>query len=282
MQYQRLLLAIAYRMLGSVMEAEDIVQDAFLRWQRTPEIEVQSAKAYLTTIVTRLCIDHARLARVQREEYIGPWLPELFLAGSAQDLNENPALSESLSPAFLLLMESLTPLERAVFLLHEVFAYSHAEIAAAVDQSEANCRQMLHRARRSIAAKRRRVVFSREQHERLVSQFIQTCASGDMDSLLTLLANDITFQSDGGGKVTAAPNLIHGSQNVARFVFGLLRKAPGNFAMVSTEVNAQPAIIAYVNGNVYGILTFNVIDNHIQDIYFLVNPDKLTGIPPLT
>lgn len=275
-QYQPYLFSIAYRMLGSVMEAEDMVQETFLRWQKKTDVDIQSPKAYLTAIITRLCIDHLRLARVKREEYIGPWLPEPLLTDPSQDVSGKIESNESLSLAFLLLMESLTPIERAVFLLHEIFAYSHTEIAKTLDESEANCRQILHRAKQSVEKNQHRVHVSPEDQKRLFSQFLQASANGDLQGLLSLLADDITLYSDGG----FARHPVYGPKNVANFILGLLRKAPSGLEMIVSEVNAQPALISYVNGKLFSVLTLNIAGNQITDIYFQANPEKLTTIPP--
>ncbi|MBI2331061.1 MAG: RNA polymerase sigma-70 factor [Chloroflexi bacterium] len=275
-QYHSLLFSIAYRMLGSAMEAEDMVQEAFLRWHNAADAVIESPKAYLTTVITRLCIDHLRLARVKREEYIGPWLPEPLFVDPAQDIGKGIEAHESLSLAFLLLMESLTPMERAVFLLHEVFAYSHTEIAAMVEQSEANCRQILHRAKHSLERNKRHIQVSPEDQKRLFSQFLQASANGDVQGLLSMLADDITLYSDGG----FARRPIYGSKNVANFIFGLLRKASPGLELVVSEVNAQPALLCYVDGNLFGVLTLHVSASKVKDVYFQLNPQKLTTIPP--
>ena len=279
-QYQPYLFSIAYRMLGSVMEAEDMVQETFLRWQKKTGVDVQSPKAYLTAIITRLCIDHLRLARVKREEYIGPWLPEPLLIDPSQNISRDAELNESLSLAFLLLMENLTPIERAVFLLHEVFAYSHAEIAEMIEQSEANCRQILHRAKQSVERKRPHIHVSAEEQRRLFSQFLQASGNGDMQGLLSLLASDITLYSDGGGKKSVARHPVRGPENVASFILGLLNKAPSSLQMVMSEVNIQPALISYIDGKLFSVLTLNIVGDQITDIYFQANPEKLTTIPP--
>ncbi len=279
-QYQPLLFSIAYRMLGSVMEAEDMVQETFLRWQKKTGVNVQSPKAYLTAIITRLCIDHLRLARVKREEYIGPWLPEPLFIDPSQNISRDAELNESLSLAFLLLMENLTPIERAVFLLHEVFAYSHKEIAEMIERSEANCRQILHRAKQSVERKRPHIHVSAEEQRQLFSQFLQASSNGDMQGLLSLLADDIVLYSDGEGKEGIARYPIKGSENVANFILGVLRKASINLQMVVSEVNAQPALISYIDGKLFSVLTFNVVGDQITDIYFQANLEKLTTIPP--
>jgi RNA polymerase sigma-70 factor (ECF subfamily) len=262
-------------MLGSVMDAEDVVQDAFLRWQGVSDAEVESPKAYLATIVTRLCLDHLRSARVQREQYVGPWLPEPLVGDVEPDVAETSALHESLSMAFLVLLESLTPLERAVFLLHDVFAYDYAEIARIVGKSEAHCRQLAHRARAYVAARRPRFDPSQEQHERLIQQFLRACSTGDVPALVATLSDDITVWSDGGGKVAAARQPIHGADAVGRFLIGITRKAPAGMDARPMRVNDQPGLVIYVDGRPFGVLVFDVADGRIHGIRFVVNPDKL-------
>jgi len=210
--YRPLLFAIAYRMVGSVMDAEDIVQDAYLRWQRREDAAVQSARAYLSAIVTRLSIDHLRSAHTQRETYIGTWLPEPLITEREPDMDDTAVLHESLSMAFLVLLESLTPDERAVFLLHDVFAYDFHEIATIVGKSEANCRQVARRARQQIQARRPRFDPSPERQEQLTEQFITACTNGDLSGLLATLAHDATFWADGGGKARAPYRLIEGAE----------------------------------------------------------------------
>jgi RNA polymerase sigma-70 factor (ECF subfamily) len=280
--HRPLLFSIAYRMLGSVMDAEDIVQEAFVRWQQASEAEVRSPKAYLSAIVTRLCIDQLRSARAQREEYVGPWLPEPLPSERAPDVAHTAVLEESLSMAFLVLLESLTPTERAVFLLREVFDYDYDEISHLVGKSEANCRQIAHRAREYVAARRPRFERSPEQEERLTGSFLDACMGGDMEGLLELLAEDIVLWSDGGGKAHAALNPIHGSDRVARFFLGILGKTPPGLVVRQTRVNGQPGIIGYyADGQPQSVTTFDIAGERIRAIHILVNPEKLGNIPRL-
>lgn len=276
-QYRARLFGIAYRMLGSVMDAEDIVQEAALRWQRAPADEAQSRQAYLTTIVTRLCIDHLRSARVRREEYIGPWLPEPVITEAPPDA-DHAALSESLSMAFLVLLESLTPTERAVFLLREVFDYDYAEIARIVDKSEAACRQLVSRARQRVTGRPRRQPVTLEEGERLAQQFALTCATGDVPGLMNLLAPDVVSWQDGGGKALAARNPILGADRVARYYVGLTRKAPPGFQARLAWVNGQPGVVAFVDGQPFLALELDIADGRIQALRLVVNPDKLQSI----
>lgn len=274
-RYRPLLFSIAYRMLGVAMDAEDMVQETFLRWQSSPEA-IESPKAYLSAVVTRLCIDQLRSARVQREEYIGPWLPEPIATETPHD---SAVLADSLSIAFLRVLESLSPVERAAFLLREVFDYGYDEIAHIVGKSEANCRQMVKRAKARIAGRRPRFAVRREEHGRLLAEFSQACLTGDVNGLLSLFADDITLYSDGGGKRGTARKPIYTPAKVVRFLFAILRKAPPGFSARIAQVNGQPAIISYTNSAPYSVLTIDVADGRIRSIYNIINPDKLAHMP---
>ncbi len=273
-----MLFAIAYRMLGSVMDAEDLVQDAWLRWQEAPEVEVRSPRAYLTTIVTRLAINRLRAARTKRETYVGPWLPEPLVT---QDTPDAVELAESLSMAFLVLLERLSPIERAVFLLHEVFDFEYAEIARVVDKTEANCRQLLARAKQRVGAARTRFEADPDQARRLTERFTEASVAGDLDGLLTVLAEDITLWADGGGKAKgAALKPVHGATPVARFILGIMRNVvPVGTAFHAARINGQPGFIAYLSGRPLSALIFDIHDGRIHTIYAVGNPDKLQALP---
>lgn len=279
-QYHPLLFSIAYRMLGTVMEAEDILQEAFLRWQGALVDEVESPKSYLSAMVTRLCIDQLRSSRVQREKYVGPWLPEPLVAESSATPDRSLALSESLSMAFLVILESLTPVERAVFLLREVFDYDYAEIAEIVGKSEANCRQMFSRARRHIAERRPRYEVSSVQQTRVAEQFMHTLATGDLQGLLAVLDDDVTWWSDGGGMLGVAQKPIHGAGKVAHFALNLMRMAPENTVIRPVEINGAPGFITYINGKPFNTLSLDVVEDRIVAIRAVVNPAKLRTLPP--
>ena len=280
-EYRTYLFAIAYRMLGTVMDAEDMVQEAYLRWQQTDAAEVDSPKSYLATIVTRLSIDQLRSARVKREMYMGEWLPEPILMEGAPLSEEMAILSESVSMAFLVLLESLSPMERAAFLLREVFDYSYGEVAEIVGKEEANCRQMVSRARRHLRQGRPRFQTTLAEQEQITWQFAQACMNGDMGGLLAVLAEDVVEYSDGGGKVRAAINPIYGADKVARFFLGILKKAPDGIVPRMGVVNAQPAIISYLEGRATVVTVLDIENGRIQRIYNVVNPDKLQHIKPL-
>jgi RNA polymerase sigma-70 factor (ECF subfamily) len=275
-----LLFSIAYRMLGSVADAEDIVQDAYLRWQRTPDDDIREPRAYLTTIVTRLAINQLKSARVQRETYVGPWLPEPLVTEHVPDSSATVELAESLSMAFLVMLERLSPIERAVLLLHDVFDFDYAEIARIVDKSEANCRQLLSRAKKHVVADEVRFDADREQAARLTQRFTEASGAGDLEGMLAVLAEDITLWADGGGKVKgAALKPIHGADAVARFVIG----RTAQFATVDrttrpAEINGQPGFVVYASGRPLTALIFHVRDGRIQTIYAVANPDKLRGV----
>jgi RNA polymerase sigma-70 factor (ECF subfamily) len=275
-----LLFSIAYRMLGSVMDAEDVVQDAYLRWQEALDADVRAPHAYLATIVTRLSINQLRSARRQRETYVGPWLPEPLVTDYAPDPSGPVELAESLSMAFLVLLERLSPIERAVFLLHEVFDFEYAEIARIVDKTEANCRQLLARARKRVGAPHARFDADRAQVDRLMDRFTQAAGEGDIDGLLAVLAEDITLWADGGGKVRgAALKPLRGSAAVARFVVGVIRRfVPAERTMRQAQINGQPGFVIYVSGRPLAALAFEIRTDRIHSIYAIGNPDKLQGL----
>jgi RNA polymerase sigma-70 factor, ECF subfamily len=275
--YRPLLFAIAYRMLGSAMDAEDIVQEAYLHWQRRGDIVVASPRAFLSTIVTRQSINHLHAARMQRETYPGPWLPEPIIAEGEADMAETTVLHESLSMAFLVLLETLTPIERAIFLLHDVFAYDFHEIAGIVSKGEANCRQIARRARQQIQARRPRFDPDPVHREQLARQFIAACTDGDLSGLLATLASDVTLWTDGGGKMTAALRPIVGAEQVASFILGIMRKIPSTNQR--TLVNGQPGLTIMTERGA-SVLTLDIVDGQIQAIRVVANPDKLRALAP--
>ncbi|MDP8953166.1 MAG: RNA polymerase sigma-70 factor [Actinomycetota bacterium] len=282
-RHRPLLFSIAYRMLGSVMDAEDIVQEAYLRWQGASGQEIRSPKSYLSAVVTRLSIDRLRREKARREEYVSPWLPEPLPTGKDSDIADAAVLDETLSMAFLVLLESLTPVERAVFLLREVFDYDYAEIASLVGKSEANCRQIARRARQSVAARRPRFESSPEQEERLTGSFLEACTSGDMEGLVSLLSEDVTLWSDGGGKTRAALRPIHGADKVARFFSGILHKAPPGLVVRRASINGRPGFIGYFeDGRLQSVTTFDVAEGTIRAIRLVVNPEKLRNVPRMS
>lgn len=279
-QYRNLLFSVAYRMLGSVADAEDMLQETFIRWQNSSNEDIRTPRAFLVTIISRLCINHLQSARVQREEYVGQWLPEPLLTGS--DPSESAQIGESLSMAFLVLLERLTPLERAVLLLREVFDYEYSEIALTLDHSEASCRQILRRAKRHVEEARPRFNAPLQQREQLLRRFLDAASNGNLDGLEALLSSDVVFHSDGGGKAAAVPNLVHGPDHVARVVLGGLKKlVPRNLVSRVTEINGQPGVVGYVNGRPFSVLTLDIADGFIRNIYIVTNPEKLARLPEM-
>jgi RNA polymerase sigma-70 factor, ECF subfamily len=277
--YRPLMFSIAYRMLGSIAEAEDIVQEAYLRYQATPTEQIISPKAFLSTVVTRLCLNHLELAQVQRESYIGPWLPEPAL--TEMDERFMPAqqaeLHESLSMAFLVLLEQLTPLERAIFLLREVFGYEYGEIAAITGKEEAACRQVLSRARKHITEHRPRFKPSPEAHRQILHQLIQAVGAGELEGLVQLLAEEATLWVDSGGKVRGAIlRPMRGREAIARFL--LSRRNPARFQAEIGEVNGEPALLLRANSQVEIVVFISIDQGRVSQVWVSGNPDKLKGI----
>jgi RNA polymerase sigma-70 factor, ECF subfamily len=282
-QYRGLLFSIAYRMLGSVADAEDILQEAFIRWQQSQQEEIRSPRAFLVTIVSRLCVNHLQSARVQREQYVGQWLPEPIVTGSEGDPLGIIRIDESLSMAFLVLLERLTPVERAVFLLREVFEYEYSEIASVLGQTEANCRQILRRARQHVGAMRPRFRTPPQKRDALMESFLAAINTGAMDGLMILLTEDVVLHSDGGGKGVAVPNLVRGIDKVARGILGSLdRLVPKNLVWTLTGINGQPGLINYLDGVPHSVLTIDIKGDRIQAIYVITNPEKLSRLPELS
>ncbi len=278
-RYRALLFSIAYRMLASVADAEDVVQEAFVRWIEAAPGDVDSPKAYLSTIVVRLCLDEARSARARREVYTGPWLPEPLGTAGRPDLTARPILAETLSYAFLIVLETLPPLERAVFLLRDVFDYGYDEIAAIVGKTAANCRQILHRARARLGERRPRYEVSHEQQTRLTEQFMRASTAGDMQGLLGLLSDDIAFVGDGGGVVPAARMPVRGPDHVARGMLGGIRRLGPDVTAGIVEVNGAPAIVGRQHGQCVGVIILEFAGDRVSRVYSVLNPAKLTHLP---
>jgi RNA polymerase sigma-70 factor (ECF subfamily) len=311
-EYKSLLFSIAYHMLGSVMDAEDCVQEAFLQWYASEQKEtIEHPKAYLCTLVTRRCIDRLRSAQTQRETYVGLWLPEPLI--ETTDPSEHLELTESLSLAFLLLLERLSPIERAVFLLRQVFDYDYAEIAAIVGKSAENCRQVMHRARRHLPARPTHTPAPHAQQRQVFTQFLQAFMNGDMDGLLQVLSDEIVLHTDGGGKVRTARHPLYGPDRVARYLLGLQQKVFHviKVAIRPTLINGQPGLIGYLEevldekprlrqererkenskqpgawhqralekGEAAFAMGLVCADKEVQEIDIIVNPEKLRHIP---
>ncbi len=280
--YRSYLFAIAYRMLGSAMDAEDMVQETYLRYQTTPPETIVSLKAFLTTILTRLCMDQLHLARRKRELYVGPWLPEPILTEAtpeSADPEKRVETEESISLAFLVLLEQLQPFERAVFLLREVFEYEFAEIASMLGKSEAACRRSFSRAKKHLAKHRPRFPPSPQIHRQMLTSYLQAAQNGEMSALTDLLAEEVTLWADGGGKTKrAALRPITGRDAVARFSLGTVRFLPENYRVELAEVNGQPAVIIRTGGRALLVLTIEVEAERIQTVRLIANPEKLARV----
>jgi RNA polymerase sigma-70 factor (ECF subfamily) len=275
-----LLFSIAYRMLGSASDAEDIVQEAFLRFHRETGAgtHVESPKSYLSAVTTRLCIDHLRSARVRRESYVGTWLPEPLLTEETSDAERHAETADSLSMGFLVLLERLTPVERAVFLLREVFEYDYDEIASVVGKGEENCRQIAVRARRQVQAGKPRFEASKAESEELARRFFQAVGEGAVEDLVGMLAADVVAYADGGGKATAFPRPIHGRDKVLR----VLQTAAARGARLAVsgirlaEINGQPgAMVLGPDGAPVAALSLDILDGQVQTLHAVTNPEKL-------
>jgi RNA polymerase sigma-70 factor (TIGR02957 family) len=277
--------AIAYRMLGSVSEAEDVVQEGFLRLHRAREggKRIESPRAYLSTVVSRLSLDHLRSARVRRETYVGEWLPEPLVASADDDPARKAEMADSLSLAFLVLLESLSPEQRAAFLLREVFDEPYDRIAEIVGTSEQNARQLATRARRHVAERRPRFEATREQREELATRFFAAVEEGDLEGLEELLAHDVVLRGDGGGKAPALARALHGRARVARqLAAGMRALARFRITWRREEVNGQPGALFFDrNGRLVGVMSLDIAEGQIQGVSSIVNPDKLQHLGPL-
>jgi RNA polymerase sigma-70 factor (ECF subfamily) len=281
-QLRPLLFSIAYRLLGSVSEAEDAVQEAWLRYEASPA-QPTSVKAYLSAVVTRISIDVLRSARVRRERYVGPWFPEPLLADPYQDPERSAELADSLSTAALLLLERLSPLERAVFVLREVFGFDFGEVASAVGRSEAACRQLAVRARRHMDAGRPRFEADRRERERLAGRFFEAFRDGDVEGLRELLAADVQLVSDSGGKAPQWGKGVFGADKVARVLAAIVAPVTRIGVVVEPHpVNGQPgAIFRDRDGKVVNTWTLDIADGQVQAIRTVLNPDKLAHVGPV-
>jgi RNA polymerase sigma-70 factor (ECF subfamily) len=281
-----LMFSIAYRMLGSVTEAEDAVQEGFLRYQQAHDRgdEIASPKAYLSAVVTRLCIDQLRSATKRRESYVGEWLPEPLLTDDdAVDPAAHAEQADSLSMAFLLVLERLSPVERAVFLLYDVFGYGYEEIAGIVGKSEANCRRLASRARRHVQAEKPRFDASREQGEQLAERFFTAVERGDVEGLVSMLAEDVVVYGDGGGKAPQWMRPVSGADRVARLLSGVGRDITGYRLVVERHwVNGQPgAAVRTTDGQLINIFALDIADGVVQAVRSVINPDKLRHLGPV-
>jgi RNA polymerase sigma-70 factor (TIGR02957 family) len=280
--HRELLFAVAYRMLGTVADAEDAVQDAWLRWSAAPRSDIAQPRAYLARTVAHVALNRLRSARARREAYVGPWLPEPLLT-TGPDTADRAELAESVSLAMLVVLESLTPEERAVFVLHEVFGFPHAEIAAAIGRSDASVRQLMHRAREHVQARRPRFDVDAGQQREVTERFLAAAAGGDIDQLLTVLAPDVTLITDGGGKARAALRPIVGAAKVARFLAAISARP-----YLGTDISDMTVEVAEINGGLGTLITVGgkpitavttvVAGGRITAIQLVANPDKLRAI----
>jgi RNA polymerase sigma-70 factor (ECF subfamily) len=270
------LFAVAYRMLGSGAEAEDVLQEAFLRFS-DHRGDVDSARAYLTTIVVRLCLDQLKSARARRETYIGPWLPEPLVSDHepAPGPDARTELAESLNLAFLVLLERLSPLERAAFLLREIFDQSFAEVAAVLGTTEVATRQLVARARAHVDENRPRYDASEQKKQELLRAFMSACAQADPTALGKILAADVVACSDGGGKARAALKPVVGRDRVVRFLLGIIKKSPFTLIPELVRINGQPGLVVRDDDGARIVVTLSVVDDEISDVWIVVNPDKL-------
>lgn len=268
------LLGLAYRMLGSVVDAEDAVQEAFERLDRHGSDGLANVGGWLNRTTSRICLDRLTSARARHEVYVGPWLPEPF--ETSPDGADRVELVESVSMAFLVVLETLSPAERVAFLLHDVFGHEHADVAAVLDRSEAACRQLVSRARRHVQARRPRFEPDPDARDEAANRFLEACVTGDVDALLASLAPDVVLQSDGGGKVAAARQPIEGADRVARFLAGLARQAPDDLVLEARRYNGAPGLlIAGEDGRIEVVMTLGVADGLVRTIHAVRNPDKL-------
>jgi RNA polymerase sigma-70 factor (ECF subfamily) len=274
------LMRLAYRMLGSLADADDVLQEAYLRWTREPRGDVESARSYLATIVTRLCIDQRRALETRKESYVGPWLPEPLVesAVAPAEVDTRLEVAESISLGFLVVLESLSPVERAAYLLRRVFDYDYPEIAAILGKSEPNCRQLVSRAEDHVRARRPRFETDAGEAERITVAFLQACSSGDVNGLVQLLAADAVAYSDGGGKALAARVPIQGAERIANFFVTIVKKAPAGLELRGVRVNGRPGVMTLRDGRVTSVLTLDIRDGRIASCFVIVNPDKLARV----
>jgi RNA polymerase sigma-70 factor (ECF subfamily) len=280
-QLRRRLFSVAYRMMGTRADAEDIVQEAYLRWHRTDVGEVRSPEAWLVSAVTRLAIDRLRKASVERAAYTGPWLPEPLFGNPSISPEEQLELASDLSIAFMVLLERLAPVERAAFLLHDVFDCDYPEIARVLGKSEAACRQVVHRARERVRHDQRRFKADEEDRRKLIEKFMAASNTGDEPTLLSLFAEDATLTSDGGGVVPAARKIITGRKRIVRLFTVVARKLGGRLAQAILPINGESGLITYVDGVPFSATSFETDGSSILALYNVLNPKKLQGIRPL-
>ena len=270
------LFRLAYRMLGRAGEAEDAVQETFLRWAAADQAAIENPSAWLTTVCTRVCLDTLRSARWRREHYVGPWLPEPVLTTGEPD--DPVVLAESVSMAFLVVLESLSPLERVAFVLHVIFDYSYDEVAAMLQRSPAAVRQLASRARRHVTERPTRFEPDADRRAAVGDAFLDACMGADLDRLLELLAPDVAFVADSGGVAAAPRQPVEGAERVARLLLGLAARVPPGTELRRVEVNAMPGIVAVVDGKVDTVISLDVVDGRITAVRVVRNPEKLRAV----
>ena len=280
-QYRAKLRGVAYRMLASRSDAEDIVQDAYLRWHRAPMSEIRSPEAWLVTVVTRLSIDRLRQAKLERESYLGPWLPEPLVEQEAPPADAATELASNLSVAFLVVLERLAPEERAAFLLREVFESDYDEIAQILGKSEAACRQLVSRAAKHVREERPRVQVSEEARTKLLNRFVQAILTHDKDAMMQVLAADAAWISDGGGKARAALKPVQGSDAVARFALAVIGRHATEATFKPVSVNGESGLALYFGGQLLSVMSIRTDGHRILEVFSTLNPDKLSqiGVP---
>ncbi len=272
------LFGIAYRMLGSRADAEDVVQDAYLRWHHAEAEQIRTPVAWLTTVVTRLAIDRLRAAAVERQHYVGPWLPEPVVTPSAPSAEARLELDASMSIAFLRMLERLSPEERAALLLRDVFDSTYPEIARILDKTETACRQLIHRARERVRRDRARFEVSQEEHRRLLDQFSAAMHTADESALRALFATHATVTSDGGGKAAAATRPVEGTDRVARLFAGVAQRDRGRFSFIAVSVNGEPGLVMWAGGRPVSVMAIRAEGGRILELYSMMNPDKLKHV----
>ncbi|GAP65497.1 putative ECF-sigma factor [Mizugakiibacter sediminis] len=277
-RHRERLFGLAYRMLGTRADAEDAVQDAWLRWRQADQAAIQDPEAWLVTTTTRLCIDRLRSARREREAYVGPWLPEPLAAGTVASPQDAVELANDVSLAFLAALERLAPEERAALLLKDVFDYDHAAIAQLLGKSEAACRQIVHRARERVRGERPRRAVDRATHRHLLERFLDAASRGDHDAIVELLAADARFTADSGGKVPSVKRVLFGNERIARLFRGVARLVGGRLTWRIAEINGEPGIVRELDGQVHSALCVVCDGERIVEILQVMNPDKLQAL----
>lgn len=277
-QYKPLLFSIAYRMIGSVTEAEDIVQETYLTFLQLDQQAITDKKAYLCKMAANLCLDTLKSARKKRETYVGPWLPEPLITKAAATPEDKVIEEESLSVSYLFLMEKLSPAERAVFIFREVFAFNYREIASMVDKTEANCRKIFTRAKGKIDRHQTPSHLSYEKNQQVIGDFLHAFKNGDTEKVLSLVSEDVILYSDGGGVVKAALKPIETRDRVLAFLTGIAAKAPKGLQTLPQSINGQPGIIHAIGTKIYNAVSFTVYEQRIKQIFIILNPEKLNHL----